>query len=129
MFFILLRQNLFNEKIYLFIWFWLAFIAAATALSLLTWLLRAAFRVDRHRYVKKHLHLMDRITRDTDRKLVVRFVEDYLRQDGVFVLRLVGHNTNALTVTEFVCALWDNFRRKPTAELIGSSTEGTADDV
>jgi hypothetical protein len=44
---------------------------------------------------------------------VGRFVEEYLRQDGVFVLRLIGHNTNAITVTEFVCALWDEYRAKP----------------
>ena len=106
-------SNLFNEKIYLFVWFWMAFVAGITCVSLLTWALRAIFRVDRHRYVKKHLHLMDKLTRDTDKKTALRFVEDYLRQDGVFILRLVGHNTNAITATEFVCSLWDNYRNKP----------------
>jgi hypothetical protein len=104
--------NLFNEKIYLFVWFWMVFVAAVTCASLLTWLLRVIFRQDRHRYVKKHLHLMDKIRRDSDKKQAVKFVEDYLRQDGVFVLRLVGHNTNALTVTEFVCCLWENYQDK-----------------
>jgi hypothetical protein len=104
--------NLFNEKIFLFIWFWMAFVAAVTTASLLMWALRVAFRVDRHRYVKKHLQLMDKIDNEDDKKTAVRFVEDYLRQDGVFVLRLVGHNTNAITVTEFVCSLWENYRRK-----------------
>ena len=55
---------------------------------------------------------MDKIRRDSDKKQAVKFVEDYLRQDGVFVLRLVGHNTNALTVTEFVCCLWENYQDK-----------------
>jgi len=52
---------------------------------------------------------MQKIESDTDKKRVVRFVEDYLKQDGVLVMRLVGHNTNAITVTEFVCSLWDNY--------------------
>lgn len=68
---------------------------------------------------------MEKLERDTDRKMAVKFVEEYLRQDGVFVMRLVGHNTNALTVTEFVCQLWDNFRNKPLTER----ADGTASEV
>lgn len=104
--------NLFNEKIYLFIWFWMIFVVAATAASLLTWILRIIFRVDRYRYIKKHLKLADKIQKDWDRKYVVKFVDDYLRQDGVLIIRLIGHNTNALTVTEFVCSLWDLYKAK-----------------
>jgi len=115
--------NLFNEKIFLFVWFWMAFVAAATAGSLLMWSLRVAFRVDRHRYVKKHLRLMDRLDAGEDRSRAVKFVEDYLRQDGVFVMRLVGHNTNAITVTEFVCSLWENYRRRVGSEDIASAPE------
>lgn len=117
--------NLFNEKIFFFLWLWMVFVCVVTAVGLLTWTLRAMFRVDRHRYIKKHLRLMEKIPRDSDKKLAVRFVEDYLRLDGVFVMRLVGHNTNALTVTEFVCQLWDNFRSKPLAERV----DGVASEV
>lgn len=108
--------NLFNEKIFLFLWVWMVFVCVVTGVGLLTWLLRALFRVDGHRYIKKHLRLMGKLQRDADKKLAVRFVEDYLRMDGVFLMRLVGHNTNALTVTEFVCQLWDNFRNKSLTE-------------
>lgn len=108
--------NLFNEKIYLFLWFWMVFVAVMTCMSLFTWCLRSLFRTDRHRYVKKHLRLMDKLDRDADKKRAVKFVDKYLRQDGVFVLRLVGHNTNAITVTEFVCSLFDNYCAKPMIE-------------
>jgi hypothetical protein len=104
--------NLFNEKIYLFLWFWMVFVALLTLLSLVQWVLRSAFRTDRYRYIKKHLMLMNKLDPDNDKPKLVKFVEDYLRQDGVFVLRLVGHNTNAITVTEFVCALWDEYTGK-----------------
>jgi len=40
------------------------------------------------------------------------FVDHYLQPDGVFVLRLIGHNTNGLTVTELLGSLWDNYRRR-----------------
>lgn len=42
-----------------------------------------------------------------------QFVHEYLGEDGVFILRLVAHNTNTITVTEFVVALWENFIKKP----------------
>ena len=30
-------------------------------------------------------------------------------QDGVFLLRLIGHNTNYISVSEVIAALWDNW--------------------
>lgn len=114
--------NLFNEKIYLFIWFWMVFVCILTCLSLVSWILRLAFRSDRHRYIRKHLRLMDRIERDQDKKVASTFVDNYLRQDGVFVMRLVGHNTNAITVTEFVCSLWDSYRAGPLLQMSDDQT-------
>ena len=109
--------NLFNEKIYLFIWFWMVFVAAMSCISFLTWLLRSLFRIDRYRYIKKHLRLFhDNLETEQEKKRIKKFCENYLRQDGVFVLRLVGHNTNAITVTEFISSMWKFFCKKPLAE-------------
>ena len=113
--------NLFNEKIYLFLWFWMVFVATMSCVSLLTWTVRSVLASDRRRYVKKHIVLMqadkggesDIHIRDNEGKYFTAFMDDYLRKDGVFVLRLVGHNTNAITVTEFVWDLWRRFRRPP----------------
>ena len=106
--------NLFNEKIYLFVWFWMVFVAAIACFTLLSWTLRSIFKNDRHRYVKKHLNLMEKLSESgSDKKKCSEFIDKYLKQDGVFILRLIGHNTNAITVTEFVCSLWDNFKSKP----------------
>ena len=60
---------------------------------------------------------MDKLERDQDQKKCTEFIDKYLKQDGVFVLRLVGHNTNAITVTEFVCSLWDNYKSKPMINM------------
>ena len=49
---------------------------------------------------------------DDDGRFFTSFMDNYLRQDGVFVLRLIGHNTNAITVTEFVWKLWKNYRKQ-----------------
>ena len=60
---------------------------------------------------------MDKIKRESDKKMATGFVDKYLHQDGIFVIRLVSHNTNAITVIEFLCSLWDNYRAKPLLEM------------
>lgn len=107
--------NLFNEKIYIFLWFWFVFSATATCLSFIRWVWVLGFRYTRIRYVRKHLKIMDKLNRDSDRdkKLTHKFTEMYLRQDGVFVLKLVAKNSTDLVVADIVAALWDNYKSKP----------------
>ena len=115
--------NLFNEAIFLFIWFWMVFVAFMAMFTLLSWLLKSISETDRIRYIQKHLSLMDKIVTEENESTVSaferetktqskNFVKEYLQQDGVFVMRLIAHNTNAITVTEFICSLWDHYRAK-----------------
>jgi len=108
--------NLFNEKIFLFLYFWMLFVAALTLYSLILWIIRFAVGNGRRQYVKRHLRFVDKLKDDHENKVTARrFVHTYLGEDGVFILRLVAHNTNTITVTEFVEALWENFKAKPMA--------------
>ena len=94
----------------MFLWFWMVFVAIITAISLVTWILRIISVTDRERYVQNHLKMMgkvDKQDKDIDQD-TRRFVRSYLRHDGVFLLRLIGHNTNTLTVSEIIGALWDH---------------------
>jgi len=50
---------------------------------------------------------------DKDRKLSHKFAQMYLRQDGVFVLKLVSKNSTNLVVADIIAALWDNYKSKP----------------
>ena len=50
-----LTINLFNEKIYVFLWFWYAFMAAATVASFVRWLFVVGWRCNRITYVRRHL--------------------------------------------------------------------------
>ena len=112
-----LTINLFNEMIYLFIWFWLVFVAIMCCLSFLRWTLRMLSTTDRKRFVKKHLTLMDKLDAEGDKDMLKNFVDDYMRSDGIFVLRMVGHNADAVTVTEFTVSLWDKYRLKCLGDL------------
>lgn len=105
--------NLFNEKIFLFVWFWLVLVGVITLGSLVMWIVRVAYLPGQRRYVKRHLAFVRRLDDEDDRKRKTsRFVNGYLSQDGVFVLRLLAHNTSTVTATEFVTALWDNYKDK-----------------
>ena len=119
--------NLFNEKIYIFLWFWFVFLAAATAMSFLRWIWVIGFRHSRTRYVRKHLKIMDKINRDSDRdrKLSHKFAEVYLRQDGVFVLKLIAKNATDLVVADIIVALWENYKSKPINARHDASAEDT----
>lgn len=110
-----LPVNLFNEKIYAFLWFWLAGVAAATVVSIARWLWTIAFRYSRIVYIRRHLKVSDRYDRssDRDRKTATVFTESYLRQDGIFILKLVAKNSTDLVVADIVAALWDNYRQRP----------------
>jgi len=77
------------------------------------WTVRFSVANGRRQYVKRHLKFVERLNDVHERKVTAkRFVHQYLGEDGVFILRLVAHNTNTITVTEFVDALWDNFKKK-----------------
>jgi len=107
-----LTINLFNEMIYLFIWFWLVFVAFVSCLSLLRWALRMMVGTDRRRFIKKHLQLVQKAEeKGPSDAALTEFVEDYLKHDGVFILRLIGHNADAITVTEFINALYQNNKK------------------
>lgn len=108
-----LTINLFNEKIFMFLWFWMVFVTVASGLSLALWLCRALVYADRVRFAENHLQMGDRIQVPAgvrDAELAHKFACDYLRQDGALLLRLIAHNTDNVTTTELVCSLWDSWK-------------------
>ncbi|XP_013415376.1 innexin unc-9 [Lingula anatina] len=104
--------NMFNEKIYIFIWFWLVFVCIATVFGFLTWI-SVFFTNERKQFVMKNLLLKNRIMgTEDDRQLCKAFIHDYLRQDGVWALKLLNRNSNDVIVAEFTAELWDLYRKK-----------------
>lgn len=105
--------NLFNEKIFIFIWFWLVFVSTFSAGNFLIWFYAMVFRQHRIRYLKKFLRVNECYKTELDKKMAVKFADQYLRHDGIFVLRLVGKNANDVLVSELVLQLWNHYRNKP----------------
>ena len=127
--------NMYAEKMYIFLWFWMCIVLALTLLSLIVWILQMTVTRDKVRYVQNHLKSKNRIETTFDNQLSRDFVGHYLRSDGVFLLRLISHNTNNITATEIICALWDNWKtgnplvkETPPPPLRDETTQDKDDD-
>ena len=110
--------NLFNEKIFMFLWFWLVIVSALSVYSFFVWFFNFTSS-SRSSFVRRYLRMSDRYSalattaHTSDTKLFHAFVFEYLKQDGVFLLRIIKKNSNDLVVSELVSALWEAFKRCP----------------
>ena len=102
-----LSINLFNEKIFLFLWLWFVLLATITAFSLIQWILRTVVWPWQVRFVKKQVRAFGARHRTSTQ--VRKFTQLYLRRDGVFLVRLISSNVGELVAAEILTALWDNY--------------------
>lgn len=105
--------NLFNEKIFVFLWFWFVLVAIITGLNFLLWFYRSLFRRNRVQIIKKYLKIQDKLRTETDKKICRKFADMHLRDDGIFVLRIVQKNSNDILLTDLVTRMWEIFKEKP----------------
>lgn len=102
--------NLFSEKFFLFLWFWIVMVFFANVYSLLAWLW-SIFSISRVSYIKKYVKLAEKVSRhDYDRKHVGCFADEYLRYDGIFCLRMLSSNTNDVITAQVIAHLWNNYK-------------------
>lgn len=107
-----LPVNLFNEKIFIFLWFWLVVTAIVTCGNFFLWIYRTIFRQTHTNYIAKYLKATELIFTSEEKKMVHRFTSEYLRDDGFFVLRLVGKNSTDLVLADLVNELWKLYKTK-----------------
>ncbi|KAK2154474.1 hypothetical protein LSH36_268g02028 [Paralvinella palmiformis] len=100
--------NLFNEKIFIFIWFWLFLVSLTTVVSFVTWTIKISLWPAQVHWVKRHLKPFNNDVK-FQKEVVKRFTENYLKRDGMFMLRLISCNVGNLAASEVLCGLWDNF--------------------
>ncbi|ESN91764.1 hypothetical protein HELRODRAFT_70423 [Helobdella robusta] len=114
-----LTINLFNEKLFTFLWFWFVFLAFATAVNFLRWLFRSLYWPGHVQYVRKQIRVMDAAPREAG--TLAKFAENYLRRDGMFIVRLIGMNMGEVVAGEVLCGLWNNYspERRTLAEKPG----------
>ena len=106
-----LSVNFFNEKIFLYLWWWYVFVGVCTLYGLIVLLYRIAHKWDQKAYIYEHISsIAQRLVRKEDEKRVKRdFVFKYLQNDGVLLARLIGHNTSRATVSEYLEAIFKTY--------------------
>uniref|UniRef100_A0AC35U886 Innexin n=1 Tax=Rhabditophanes sp. KR3021 TaxID=114890 RepID=A0AC35U886_9BILA len=103
--------NMFNEKIFIILYFWYVAIMFATLFSFAYWALIMSFSCFGRWFITSNLELgeTEGFCPEKQHKQVKRFVNDYLKQDGIFVLRMISTHAGIIFGTELVAKLYDVF--------------------
>lgn len=104
--------NMFNEKIFIFVWFWLVLVAVLSVYNLAQWLFISVFKRNRSNFVKKYLKITNDLQTAYDKKLAAKFADTFLHDDGVFILRIVTKNTSDIITTELVHLLFERYKNQ-----------------
>lgn len=108
-----LSINLFNEKIFIFIWFWLCLVSIFNLFDLVSWTYTLVINSnERYNYVKKRLYNIKKSDEIEDKQLFKKFVNGYLKEDGVLALRILSRNSQDLIVSEAVANLYTQFKNQ-----------------
>jgi len=128
--------NMFNEKAYIFIWFWLLVLSAFNAVNLVYWFLNSHLDCNLVGFVRRHLSYTHD-TSDSDKRTpteeeIVSFTKNYLFMDGVTTLRLLESNAGEVVTADMVKNLWNDFDSKmnqirKTPRLTAQSCSGEED--
>ncbi|KAL3070526.1 hypothetical protein niasHT_032316 [Heterodera trifolii] len=115
--------NIFNEKIFVLLWFWYLCLLLLTVGSFLYWLFVFVFPWPNRRFISQHLEMCEiPFDPDASKKDVRRFIDDYLRHDGLFVIRMLTLHTGVIFGTELVQSLWISFVGGECIELKRSNS-------
>jgi hypothetical protein len=104
--------NLFNEKIFIFIWFWLVLLTFLTAYNVGKWIFFHILHNNKVHYIKKYLKSQNQIQNNFDKKLCIQFARHYLRNDGIFLMYMISKNSTNIVVTDLIAELWKKFKNR-----------------
>ncbi|XP_059174229.1 innexin unc-9-like isoform X2 [Physella acuta] len=108
-----LSINLFLEKMYLIFWFWLVILLAFNTVNLIQWILRSIVPSIGGNFLSKYSILL-KLNTASEKKLFRKFVGQYLKTDGVFVMRIVSANIGDMLTLDLVNHLWKQYKDKYT---------------
>uniref|UniRef100_A0A915B1K3 Innexin n=2 Tax=Parascaris univalens TaxID=6257 RepID=A0A915B1K3_PARUN len=102
-----LMINMFNEKIFLGIWFWLLIVGVLTFLNLIYWSLISFMPGFSRTFIGNNL-AFKRIAHTPEE--LEDFVDRAVSMDGVTVLRLISDNAGEMVASEVISDLWQLYK-------------------
>ncbi|VDD79856.1 unnamed protein product [Mesocestoides corti] len=112
-----LPLNMFLEKIFIFLWFWHCTLGVITLITFINWFLRMGFARYRLKFIRRYLKIMS-VMKDTDKTTSKKFVENFLRPDGIFLIRLISMNVGDMMAGDLACELWQIYRHKRAQDVV-----------
>ncbi|CAB3407349.1 unnamed protein product [Caenorhabditis bovis] len=103
-----LMINMFNEKIFVGLWFWLFGLSVLTMINFVNWIVKSVGTNAVKEYVKPYIHDIDAKAK-TNRGKLQQFVTEHLTPDAVFTLRLIEINNGKAPVRELLHEMWSKF--------------------
>ncbi|KHJ77375.1 innexin-19 domain protein [Oesophagostomum dentatum] len=107
-----LMINMFNEKIFVVLWYWLCIMLIVSVYSFIKWAVAmATTTVTGKALVNSYIQQIDAsVARSLHkRSLLQQFVSEKLRTDGVFLVRLVSENSGDMVTLALLKTLWEDF--------------------
>ncbi|XGW21941.1 hypothetical protein V3C99_004699 [Haemonchus contortus] len=102
--------NIFTEKIFLLLWLWYTLLAVISFGSIMSWIFSSLPFDQRKKFIARRLELADvSFKRRNFTVELDEFVRDFVKMDGVFVLRMITIHSGVLICTEVVDTMWDQF--------------------
>lgn len=120
--------NLFNEVIFVLVWYWIVFCGTVTLVDLFFKVINSIFFSDYYRklFALKYLELIhlnssknwqdqsnqnEEIDKNQDEILIFeKFCQLYFNNDTIFALKVVEQNASSLIVSDIIESLWLKFR-------------------
>ncbi|CAJ0944602.1 unnamed protein product, partial [Mesorhabditis belari] len=113
-----LMINMFNEKIFVFLWFWVFVVLAFSFYSMIFWLATGFSTNVGKNAVKKYIQKIDPSVKENTYKksLLQSFVVEKLRADGVFLIRLISSNSGEMVTYSLLKTLWEEYVKEKGAQ-------------
>ncbi|TKR93702.1 hypothetical protein L596_008112 [Steinernema carpocapsae] len=101
-----LMLNLFNEKIFIFLWFWFLILSLFNAINIIYWIVVSYFDKYSYGLIRKHLIFRSVQLNQLTYGNIEAFIRKFIRMDGLTIIRLVSDNCGDQVGADIVKELW-----------------------
>lgn len=107
--------NVLNEKVFIFLWFWLCLVCTMSILNLIHWVYRIVSKRSYVSYIFRYINIHEEMLKKADKQSCSAFAKEYLNSDVIMLLRVVGKNSTDLVVADLLGYLFEIHKKKVAA--------------